>query len=229
MVEGATFSALIDEAVLRSGRRNRRNDIISYARTTIRECLVKENFYRSLVELEVQTTSEPFVWKRPQRLRILVAVQYPYYTAHGNPIFPKERAPGEVKNEDEFYFYQSGESYVFNGVAANSTLKIAYLEYLKRLAYYENEEDRPARFDIETETWTYHADYASTEEQQEVARGLVTNWLLFDWYDLILEGTLAKIFKSVGDARNQLAYSTYKSLQKDLSLAEGKVILNSYV
>lgn len=226
ILEGSTFSALVDDVLLRSGKPNRKQDIIAYARNTVRECLLLESFMANLIETQLTVDAVPFIWKRPELLRIIVAIKYPYFTAHGNPVFAKEQRPGRNQGGmTDYYYYLTGDAYAMNGLAVGAIVDVAYLAYMPRLKYYETESDRPARYDIETGVWTYHADYASSTEQQEVARDLVTNWLIFRWYDLIIEGTLAKVFKATGDERSNMAYSLYKQGQKDLRNAEGKVSL----
>ncbi len=52
------------------------------------------------------------------------------------------------------------------------------------------------------------------------------NWLLKRWYEMILEGTLAKIYKTVGDERSKTSFSLYKSFQQDLLASERVVYLS---
>jgi hypothetical protein len=94
---------------------------------------------------------------------------------------------------------------------------LAYYSYFPKLPYYE-ESLRPARFFLETNAWSYLD--ATTPEEEAAARLVVSNWMLFDWFDTIVEGGLAKIFKTVGDVRAPAAFGLYKSLQNDILTGE---------
>jgi len=228
MLEGSTFSALVDDVIQRSNRKDRIADIVAYARTSMRECLVKAHFQASLIEEVVTVDAVPFLWKRPDQLQVLTAVQYPYFTRHGKPVFAREKRPGIAQHEtgDRNYYYLSGNSYVFNNLAIGAIINVAYLAYFARMAYVEAVVDRLARYDVESGIWVYHADYATSAAQQLIAQDKVTNWLLFRWYDLILEGVLAKIYKSVDDPRSKTSYALYKQQQDDLLTAEKQVTLD---
>ena len=45
------------------------------------------------------------------------------------------------------------------------------------------------------------AETEAAPEEQEAARDQVTNWLLTDWYELCIEGGLAKLYNSINDDR----------------------------
>lgn len=227
MQETGTFSALIDDAIQRSRRKDRIADIMSYARASMRECTVLANFQQSLVEDTVTVTASPHIWDCPQEFRILVAFQYANYSTHGERIVPTQKRPGQVIHDrtNPNYYYRSGDSYILAGVEVGEEINVAYLAYLKRLRYYATEADRPARFDVETNLWVYHSSYDTSTTQQQVAKDLCTNWLMFRWYDLVLEGTLAKLYKTVGDTRSVATYALYKQQQTDLKAGEQSVTL----
>lgn len=226
MTEISTFSALVDDVYGRSIRRDKLADIISYARSSLRECTVLSHFERSNIEVEEVTTASPHIMQRPSRFRQFTAVEYPIYDGHGNPIHPKLKQPGSyTKTSYDYYYYVSGDSFIFAGLSANVIIKIEYASYFKPLPYYAVA-DRPAVYSMETESWSYHADYIGNQTLQQQARELVTNWLVFDWYDLILEGTIAKLYKSVGDERASSSYALYKQYQKDLLRGEAQVAVN---
>jgi len=225
--ESNTFSALVDDVRIRSGRVDRTADINAYARSTIRECTVLAEFDRNTIEGTVAATAIPFVFTQPANFRTWEAIKYPYFDNHGNPIFAVEKRPGVQQNSrNPYWFYRAGNSHVFNGInAINDILTYAYQAYLPKLANFPVVADRPATYDIDTGLWTYHADYTGNATLNQQAQDLVTNWLLFDWYDLIVEGTLNKIYKTVGDVRAGPAFSLYKAQQKDLIAGEAKTIL----
>lgn len=226
MEESQTFSALIDDVLARSGRRDRLPSIIAYARTTIRECLVLDFFDQSLIETQVTVDAIPFVWERPTNLRSILAVRTPYYDRRNDRIFAKEKKPGMTVADDERYFYLSGNSFAFSNLAVGDVLDIAYYEYSVPLVYMADVATRPARYNLETELWEYHQAYDASDETRENARDKVTNWLLYYWYELIAEGTQAKLYKLVNDeARMRMSYALYKSIQKDLAAGESTVYM----
>lgn len=224
-VETGTFSSVIDDVRMRSGRTDRTADIMAYARSSMRECTVLAEFSQSSIEGTFTVDTLPFILTRPDNFRKWEALQYPYFTRRGKPIYAVERRPGKEQNTDnDYWFYRSGNSFVFNGLAVGDIVKYAFQAYLPRLAYYANDADKPAIFDLETNLWTYHADYTGNDTLNQAGQDKVTNWLLFNWYDLVLEGTLAKLYKTVGDERQRASYALYKQQQKDLMQGEGSTI-----
>lgn len=174
-------------------------------------------FDQSLVEIEITVDAVPFIWDRPRNLRSILAIRTPYFDRRNKPIFAKERKPGMEVADDEFYFYLSGNSYAFNGLAVGDTLQMAYYEYSVPLNYYADVTERPARFDLETGVWDYHQAYEASDETKLNAEVLVSNWLLFFWYELIAEGTQAKLYKLVNDeARMRMSYALYNQDKKIL-------------
>lgn len=229
MEESQTFSALIDTVVQRSGRKDRLPSIIGYARTTIRECLVLDFFDQSLIELQVTVDAVPFIWERPANLRSILAIRTPHYDRRNKRIFMSERKPGMTVADGEHYFYLSGNSYAMANLDVGDVLDIAYYEYSKPLVYAANVADRPARFDLETEAWVYHQAYDASNETRENARDRVTNWLLTFWFELITEGTQAKLYKLVGDdLRMRTSFALYKGGQKDLVAGESTAYTGKY-
>ncbi len=227
--ETGTFSALVDEAKLRSGRADRIADLISYARTTMRECTVLARFSQNQIEGTFTVGSTiPYIMKRPLNFRQWQAIQYPYFDTHGNPVYAKEKKPNKFQlNSGDYWFYMTGNTFVFNGLAVGDLVKYMYHRYLPKLTYFADITDRPARFILETETWLYHADYTGNTELNDTGEDKATNWLLFSWYDLILEGTLAKIYKTVGDTRSGSSYALYKQQQKDLLAGESQIMVTT--
>jgi len=227
MEETGTFSALVDEVMARSLRKERVADIVSYARTTVRECSVLENFQENLIEDQLIADANPFLWEKPLNLRSIVAFEYPtMLDVDGRPIKPKVSSPAERLHRDElYYYYLSGSSFVLANIDIGMLVNVAYLSYLPRLVYYQNVADRPARFDTSTETWTYHTDYSGNDALNLSGRQKVTNWLIHRWFDLIVEGTLAKLYKTINDDRASSSYALYKQQQQDLKSAERHVQL----
>lgn len=223
MLETGTFSAVVDNVLEKTHRLDRVDDIVSYARATIRECAVKAFFLQDFEEDLLTATIVPFVWQRPVNVRQMAVVEYPYYTKHGEPIRPKLLQPNERKQSEQYWYYMSANSYVFGGIAVDAQIKIGYFVYPKRMQYYPLAADRPARFDQDTESWLYHASYNDTAATQETAREMVSHWLLLNWFDLIVQGTLAKLLHVIQDPRAGTTYSLFKSMQTDLLSGERHV------
>ena len=225
VVETGTFSSIVNDVRVRSGRVDRTADIMSYARSSMRECTVLAEFSQSTIEGTFTVDVIPFIFERPDNFRMWEALQYPYFTRRGKPVYAVEKKPGKDQNTDNTYwFYRSGSSFVFNGLAVGDIVKYAYQAYLPKLVYYASDADKPAIFDLETNLWTYHLDYSGNTTLNQQARDKVTNWMLFNWYDLVLEGTLAKLYKTVGDERQRASFALYKQQQKDLMQGEGLLI-----
>lgn len=218
-----TFSAAVDDAVSRSGRPDRKADIISFARVTIREMQVLRFFRNDLTEDTIIATTDNYVWNYPSNFRIMRTVRYPYFDARGQRIYPQEVLPGERQKLFDYFYYSGPGYYVFGGTGIGAQIDVAYYSYLPKLAYYEAA-DRPARFYLETDAWEYLSN--GTAEENEAARNKVTNWLLSNYYDFVVEGTMAKILKVVGDNRAPSSFALYKSYQNDLMAGEPSDSLN---
>lgn len=214
MTEIATMSAAVDVVLARSGRADKRADIIAYIRQTLQECQVPR-FRRDIVEDQLVTTADPHIWTMPATVREMLPWQQlaDVYDCHGNPVYMPYVDIGKRQNRFDIYWYQSGDSIVFAGHGAGTTINLAYLARFPLLAYYATA-DRPATYSLETATWAYLT--ATTTEDQQTARDLVTNWMLFYYFDTIVEGALAKLYKIVGDQRAVSTFALYKSMQNDL-------------
>ena len=230
-IEVNTFSAAVDTVIARSGRPDRVLDIISYVRTTMRECqtLNKQKFEKDITEDQITSVNaDPFTWVAPAVFRKLLAVSYPERTdAQSNVIYPHYVIIGKAILQYDNYFYRSGNSWIFAGAggdaAASTLINVAYISYFGLLQYFKDITFRPARYLINvdgSEGWVYHDDYDDTETLQESAEVLVSNWLLLDWFDLVLEGALAKLYKTGDDTRSVATFALYKQLQVNLLDAE---------
>lgn len=218
-----TFSAAVDDVILRSGRSDRQADIISFVRVTIRELQSLRFFRNDLTEDILIATSDNYVWEYPQEFRVMRTVRYPHFDPRGQRIYPPEILPGQ-KQKDYTYFYYGGPGYyTFAGTSNLDEIDVAYYSYLRKLAYYEAA-TRPARFYLETNDWEYLS--AGTDAENEAAREKVTNWLLFNYYDYVVEGAMAKILKVVGDDRAPSSFALYKSYQMSLQDGEPSDSLN---
>jgi hypothetical protein len=78
---------------------------------------------------------------------------------------------------------------------------------------------------VASEGFTYNTvggtDYNSTTTLQATAKTLNTNWLIEDWYDVIFEGTMAKIYKLFKDTeRAATHFSLYEQQRVNLFSTE---------
>lgn len=230
-----SFSALIDNVILASGKPQSLISIVGFANATIRECQALGLFARDMIEDSVvvpsDNTTSYYTWTRDTKtFRSLRTVKY--LTA---AVYPELILPGKKQDGRTWFYYAADDYFVFNGVAAGETIAFAKYYWAKRLAYYAQlgvtttafpggpYATRPAYYDETLEAWQYlNTDgnaYVSTtgDTAVDTARQLAAmNWLISDWYDVILSGTKAKIFNSSSDPRSAAEYSLYKQLQTSM-------------
>lgn len=213
------FSEIVDEVVRVSGRVDKKTQIISYVNATVREIQTLRNFSKDLIEDILTAGTAPYTWTLPEDFRRMITAQY----SDGN--WPEHRQPGRMQAlKNKYYYYQGPDYLVFNGLTAGMTVNVAYIRHLPSLEYYEAEV-RPAVFDRVLLTWEYLT--AVTDEEKEIARMYVSNWILKDWKEAVVQGTLAKIQKDVADARATVAYSLYRGLQVKITETEHFVQVNT--
>lgn len=238
-----SFSGLIDQALLDTGKPAALLSAIQYANATIRECHALGLFYRDLIEDQTLATSDTGsqIWDKPVRMRKLRTVQY-----NSCKIYPKFLLPGRQQRAGEYawdsadiprhYYYAADDYYVFVGVGQNEYINYAAYFWPVSFQYYSKlgatntaqlvgsgYVTRPAYFDKDTDLWMYLNNvgdaYVTTLGDPTVEatrRRLAMNWMVDDWYELVLEGTRNKIFNLFGDSRANPTFATYKSMQKDL-------------
>lgn len=225
MTEINTFSAAVDDVLARGQRPSRKLDVIGYIRQSLRECQVLSTFDRDMIEDQIIATANPHIFTVPDRFRILRTMRYNIATSNQTHTYPKERLPGKVQAGEDTYYYRAADYFTMKGVAVGTLIDIAYYEYLLKIPYYDVA-DRPASFSLEDNAWSYLPAYDVSDETRLNARIKVTNWLLTAWYDLIVEGGLAKLLKTVGDPRSPSSFGLYKQLQQDLKKGEPFSSLN---
>lgn len=221
-----TFSALIDDCLTRLSRPDRLADIVSYARMTIREIQSLGAFQQDVVEDQLTgVTVDPYVWTTPPRFRTMLTVQYPQIIdQQGKPVHAKNKELGKGQLRHDYFYYRSGDSHVFVGHGGiggfAASINVAYLEFSRTFRYIPDVAQRPARYDAETESWLYAAAYDIDASTRETARNLVSNWVLFNWYDTVIEGTLAKVYKLVDDARAPSTFSFFERAKRVIQSGE---------
>ena len=205
----------------RSGRPDKRSDIVGFVRQTIRELQVVDGviIMKDLIEDTFTASTDPYVWTYPNTFRKMYSVQYADLVGeNGRPVRPRfVQGPGRALDENPYAYYASGDSFVFVGHDAG-TIDVAYVTYVKPLVYYSSSETPPADFSLENYAWSYAT--AVTDQEKADAQASVSNWVLFNWFETVVEGALAKLYKINGDERAVSSFALYKSYQKDLKAAE---------
>jgi len=217
------FSELVDECIARSGRADMRSSIIGFAFQTQRELESKRAFHKNRYEvLELTAGAAPFIWTPPSRMQIFETARY------SNGIYPVFMQPGHAMRDRTYFYYRDSTTFVFSGVTNVTSIAMSYFRFNKKLPYFDGA-DRPAVWDATEETWTYHADYDVSAATRTTAQELVSNWLLRDWNELMIEGTLAKIFKLVQNTeRAATHYSFFKNSTEDQFIpSENHAVLQS--
>lgn len=226
------FSEIVDIVIRRSNRPDFKDDIIAYLNEVIRYCHSTEEFYRDLVETEVDAIGEfaerqpTFVWDRPKDFRQLKAVKYLGYWENPSDAFPPNIPPGYGQRDAERYFYGVGNKFVFFDQCGLSKIAVAYLKAAPVFQYYESDV-RPAKYDLSTKTWSYYdatlKEYVPTlgdELLDAAARDLVADWLLIDYSGMLVSGVLTKLFSVLSDPRNKVEYSNFKESLRYVRTAE---------
>jgi len=230
-----SFSGLVDRAILETGKQFALLSAIQYANLTIRECQKLGLFAQDLIEDELETDAVPFIWTRPANFRSIRSVKYTLQN-----VWPKLRLPGKVQHEKLHYFYGADDYFAFAGLIEGEPIAIAVYYYRKPLLYYGMlgtvttgfqggpYSIRPAYYDVEAEEWMYlnvgqtaYVDDLADDDEELLRRTNAMNWLLTDWWDVVLEGVKAKIFKQYNDPRASLSYSLYKEGQRMLQNLAG--------
>ncbi|MCK5017704.1 MAG: hypothetical protein KAS32_11635 [Candidatus Peribacteraceae bacterium] len=218
-----TFSAAVDDVVARSGRPDRVADIIAFVRVTIRELQALRFFRNDLIEDTLTADAANYVWDYPQEFRLLRTVKYPYFDGQGKPMYPPEILPGKLQKDFDYYYYGGPGYYVFAGTALADLIDVAYYKFAKKIPYYAVA-NRPATFVLDDDAWSYLA--SGTDAENLIAREKVSNWVLFNYYDTVVEGGMAKILKTVGDPRSMSSFALYKSYQQTMTATEPSDSLN---
>lgn len=227
------FSELVDEIVKTTGKINRQTDIASYINASVRECAVLKTFYRDQMETQLTIPAEPFIWTYPSNFRGIQAAKLPadFANAQQHDIYFKSSVPGRRQQDLNYFYYGIQDAIVFSGGSTGSLIDIAWFRYPWPLNYYAVG-SRPAVYDQEEEIkgnnpWTYLPEYDTDDTQRELARELVSNWLLLRWKDLIREGANSKLFRlqDESEGKSRGTFGLYKNLQQDLMRVERSVNL----
>ena len=216
MAEWGTFSACVDRVIQRTGRLDLLDDAIDFVQQTIRETQVEALFPLDTVELRVENISaDPYIMAMPNDFRQMKSVRYTdRYSARGEAVWPPHIDPGRYIETADFYWYNAGNQLVFTGM--NTMIDLFYYRYLPTLPYFADDADKPAIYDDVTQMWTYDSNAGTNDEKEDK----VTNWILFQFFNVIVNGGRSKIFNRVGDERRTEAYASYKQGQATMKKAQ---------
>lgn len=222
-----SFSGLVDQAILETGRTQALLSVVQYVNLTVRECQAFGLFAQDLVEDIVASDASPYIWTRPNFFRSIRAIQYLTQL-----VYPRLKLPGNQQADLVHYFYAASDYFVFNGLLSGESLGMACYFWQKPLRYFAtfgvNTDKtplgpyvpRPAYYDMDTEIWMYlnlagtaYEDTLGDDDEEALRRRNAANWLILNWYDMILEGTKAKLFKQYSDERAVISYANYKAAQ----------------
>src|SRR6266567_652022 len=115
-----SFSGMIDEIILATGKTAALRSAISFANATVRECQTLGLFHRDLVEDQVVATTTPFFWTRPRLLRSVRAFKYTIQN-----IYPMLKLPGRRLLDEVNYFYAAQDYYALKGPLLNEPVAYA--------------------------------------------------------------------------------------------------------
>lgn len=215
-----TFSELVDELVLTTGRSDKLTNVVSYINQALRDSQSLAYFFKDLTEDSlVMDGSDPYLWDPlPPLFRLIKAINYPTYGPVSN------LPPGRIQSDQDAYYYFASMYGVIKGASQEDTVSVAYYSYFKRLSYYA-QGSRPAYYDNEIQQWSYlqNGVYVldlGTPALNAAAQALVTNWMLFTWFDLVRDGAMAKLYYVLDDPRGPKHLGLYKSSQSSLLKGE---------
>lgn len=238
-----SFSALVDRVILETGREQAFLSVLQYVNLTVRECQALGLFARDLLEEEVVATANPHILTRPRNWRSLRTVKYDTLS-----YYPKMVRPGRAIEKVSAYYYAADDYYAFHGVTVGESIFTAAYYWAKSLQYFAQlgttttgfqggpYNIRPAYFDTYEEEWRYlngaqtaYVDTLNDDDEEELRRRNSFNWVLDDWWDVVVEGVKAKLFKQYKDERAGAAYASYQNGQeifKNTMAVEAEVTSN---
>ena len=223
MSETGTFSAAVDAVITKSGRLYRVTDIVSAVRRAILDCQTIEFFENDFEEERLTGNVDPYIWRFPRHFRSLKTARYTgIRTDRGHLVYAKKILPSARLEREDYYWYQSGNAVVFHGHGPGNHIDVGYYRMLPPLVYYKEENIRPAIWDDETMEWRYTGGMPETDEERLAKQDLVTNWLLFNFFEIIVDGALNYIFNIIEDPRARQSYAIYQAGRQMIQRAFGE-------
>ncbi len=207
------FSEAVDLVVDRAGRRDLLLDIISLTNATIRELHSSHDFWMDMREDVITPASmDTVMWPRPCHFKKLRTAKY------GSNCWPDLIMPGARMKDRTEYYYGTGDCFAFIG-HKGTEIKLAYYVWSPHLKYYK-QGDRPAVYDRELCTWKYLTPPVDVDAE-EAAQARVSTWMLENWHEVIVQGTLSKLFTDMDDQRAPRVYALFEDMRKDIIRTHG--------
>lgn len=238
-----SFSALVDRVVLETGREHALLSVLQYVNLTVRECQALGLFAKDLLEEEVVATASPHIFTRPRNWRSLRTVKYDQLS-----YYPKMVRPGRAIEKVSAYYYAADDYYAFHGVTVGESIFTAAYYWAKPLQYFGllgtittgfqggPYTIRPAYFNITDDLWYYlnagqtaYVTSLGNLTEEALRRRNSFNWVLDEWWDVVVEGVKAKLFKQYKDERAPAAYAAYQNgleIFKNTMVVEAEVTSN---
>jgi len=224
-----TFSQCIDDVVTELMRPDLLTASASYVNQTMRELHFKPNPQGQSIAIhydanrfeaeELVNTAEPYMWPIPSTTAFQ-DMETAYSPTAG--IYIKQKNPRVAKAVSyepnaNVYWYRSGPSIAFAGLANGSTLQLSWFEFVRSMGY-RTVADRVVIFNALTQE--YEKVGGGVPSEAELA--LETNWMLQRWGDSVVkEGLRAKMWKRIGDLdRGRMSYSAFESNRSGLWMSE---------
>ncbi len=224
----STFSQIVDDMLAEHLRPDMRMTVVAYLNQTIRELHSVRNTSVPILydsnrhEAALSVDAEPYLWVIPSvpRFQKLDTVWYSLRGVYSEQRHLSVAHRLDVRIDPDVYWYRTGNQIAFSGVALGEEIQLSYFMFPRALVYYQLS-DRPATWNVESESFSYNESYDIDDETRAQAEELVTNWLLLRWAEVIKEGVRAKIFKRLGDEiRARLAYSAYEAFREQVHTSE---------
>lgn len=220
------FSQIVDDVCKLSNRIDMRDIVVKLAQGIISRIHSKQYFQSDLKQLELtpdtpnleMQSATKWVWRRNPDVRLINSVCY-------KPLglYPPNNQPSVGQNLLNNYWYKVGEKYVFvfgggqnvlgeiYGLPVSeepTSIEITYYSFPKKFEYIP-EAERLIKYDWSSNEWLVREDAQSDEwkaldlkevnerEEELTAYG---NWLLRDYKDVVISGTLSKLYGLLDDS-----------------------------
>lgn len=231
-----TFSQLVDQVASETGRLDKVQSIATFANQSIRELHANERgksivYSKNLIEDQLTANvAEMFPWVVVQYFQSMRTVRFDNVLDCGEPVYPKMLKPGRILRSESQYYYRAGKNFFFRGYGGlNSLISIAYYTFPPLMQYFPVA-IRPASYDLRS-GWTYNdltgadpvdLNFDLDDTNRALAETLTTNWMVFDWFTTVIEGTKAKLYKAQGDEdRSRTHFSQFQLYKQQLFNTEG--------
>lgn len=224
------FNQVVDEIILRSNRLDMKKTIIGIVNGVIRRIQSKQYFQSDLKEYkitpeatDVEFSAGQWKWRRNPDVRLISSVRYDPWD-----VYPPNQQPSVNQESLINYWYKVGDHYVFRWSKYEEdpeSISISYYTTSKEFEYTE-EDERLVKYDYTNNTW-YERKTAkdawkpltkeeATSKEEELSK--YGNWLLRDYKEIVISGSLSKLFGLLNDEeRAKREFAEFNDLFKTLT------------